>query len=103
MAVCSWVSVAAEQKRGYYEIFDVNPCRTPQVVEVVDIQPVPGSCVQESNAQTGELQFLHGGAWGQCQPGSGPQGQPRRGRSLPGCDQSTPSQSRTVLQHAMLR
>ena len=44
---------------AYYNIDIVNPCRTPVVSEIVDIQPVPESTVQESNAQTGERQFLH--------------------------------------------
>jgi hypothetical protein len=118
-----WRLPAADQK-GYYEIFAVNPCRSPQVVEVVDIQPVPGSCVQQSNAQTGELRFLHGGAWAvsareRCQPprgsslppaGSGPVAQtgaacqgvgpPRRGSSLLSCDR--PKHGRMVLQQCSM-
>jgi len=71
---------------GRYLITTVNPCNNPTAVEVVDIEAVPGSTAQVSNAMTGERQCGRTAGRGQVQPGSGPVTQ--MGADLLGCHQS---------------
>ena len=59
---CCLLLPGADQGAAYI-ITEVNKCRNPAVSEVIDIVPIQGTTVQQSSAQTGERQFLHGGAW----------------------------------------
>ena len=100
-----WRLPAAARWGGIYAINAVNPCRNPQVVEVLDMVPVPGSTIQQSNSQTGERQSMHGGAWeGSAREwASHADGSDLLGRdqSRVGCVQHL--QSGTLLQHAIFR